>query len=265
MKRPTFLHGQNNGGRLMAVVSKEVIWIDHRHYEFKIRVLKDGLFRTEIPDELTDFATDYRRTYDTRRTKKVIEYECDTKEELMDRLKELRKNVKESTAVKHKVILYNIDVQCTVEGPPELREDYNEERFKNLDRVVILSPDHSWSRGMSINISAAVFIESVITSLDSTKRYSYTSSEVPTDERLPNGLYGELGRSAASTQQAENRLDWTQDRHDFFTRIYEAMGQLAWQLHQLAKPGNIDMAIEQGIKFLTGGDNDDEQSATGSE
>jgi hypothetical protein len=236
----------------MAVVGKEELWINNKKYVFTIRVLRDGLFRTEIPMELKNYASDYRSRYNSRRDARVLEYECETKDELLDRLNALAKNVKESSTTKRKVILYDIKIDCTVEGPPELRDDYDPERFKGYDKVVILGPERSWDhRGMSIDISAAVFIESQVSQLDGSTKYSYDSADVPRDERLPDGLHSShLGGTWNAKEPAKNLLDWTQERHDFFVRIYEAMGQLAWQLHNLAKPGNIDKAIESGMKFL---------------
>lgn len=236
----------------MAVVGKEVIWINNKRYEFKIRVLRDGLFRTIIPMELKNYATNYRSRYDGRRENRIIEYECDTKDELLERLNALQKNVKESSTIKRKVILYDISVECTVEGPPELRDDYDPVRFQDHEKVVILAPVRGWDhRGMSIQISAAVFIESKISQLDGTMKYSYDSAEVPREERLPSGLHSShLGGHWNAKEPSEGLLDWTQERHDFFTAIYEAMGQLAWKLHNLAKPGSIDKAIESGMKFL---------------
>lgn len=241
----------------MAVVGKEHIRINYEHYQFKIRVLKDGLFRTEIPKELVDFAEDYRRRHTT------IEYECETKEELLSRLKKLRDSVEASKTITRKVILYNIDVsRCVVEGPARLREDYDPERFDHPEQVVvILSPRAAYhASGMQIKISADVFIESEITKLDGTKAYSYRSNDVPRDERLPTGLSGVNISWGSSSKRATNLLEWTQDRHDFFVKIYEAMGKLAWQLHQLDKKDKLLKAIESGVKFLEGPGADKEET-----
>ena len=236
----------------MAIIGKETITIDNKQRTFKIRVLADGMFRTVIPADLVDHATDYQDL------KRGVEYACDTKDELIKRLHDLRDKVKESSTTKHKVILYKIDVDCTVEGPARLREDYDPDRFKDPEEIVVLMRgQHHWSSGMKIDISAAVFIESRIESLDGTIRYSYHSNEVPRDECLPSGLYGNnLGRTYARTQRASGLLEWTQERHDFFVRIYEAMGQLAWQLEKLTEPENIDKAIKSGLKLFEGNNDD---------
>lgn len=223
----------------MAIVQTDTIGYKEGEFVRKIRVLKDGLFRIKLPP-----FTETKLSYD--------EVFADTKREAIKKYDQGIKEYQESITVSRKVIIYSVGYSAEIWGDPKLRKDYNPEKFKGYDKVVILTTRHNYrGGGMGITIKAGVFIENRI---DHKDKPTYKYDLVGGEEGLPSGLF-ESGLIPGWNKKAENCIDWTPQRHKFFEAIYNGMCDLIWKLHQLEDEDILTQIADSG-KLLIGDGNE---------
>jgi len=109
----------------------------------------------------------------------------------------------------------------------------------------------SFANGLAVDIATAVCIETIISDADGHQRYFY--SEVEDDETIiPRAIRTDEGSLRDSYgEKADRRLEWSQEREEFFRDISNGMFELLTKLHDISKSNKSIVAfMEKGAPLL---------------
>lgn len=105
----------------------------------------------------------------------------------------------------------------------------------------------SFAKGMAIQVWAGVYIEHKTHIPDQDPHIKY--KDVGTKENFPWDIRSGR-RFGISRMDGREIIDWTQERHDFFIMLYDAMESLVNKIDILKKKDKIINAIDCNLKLL---------------
>ncbi len=130
------------------------------------------------------------------------------------------------------------------------------QRYKDSEtttkKVILydIQDDISFSHGVALAIAASVAIES---KFEYEGNITYRYDSVKSEDDLPFSIrsFGHL--NATYGKQATNAIDWTPERHQFFTRMCTAMLELKGKLSDLGKDReNLLKYADDGLFLIAG-------------
>jgi hypothetical protein len=197
----------------MATISSTKIYFGKREFAFVIKCNSDGLFSAAVPPEINEmlgFSTV------TGATKRDVEHAFD----------KALKDYAALNTTKRKVILYDIKSSAYI-----CRDD----------RCLMNTTDIPFTNGAAIQIAACVFEEIAIEQPDKSVRYNYE----PITSSIPKSVASNTRRELAegNGRKANNQIEWTQAREDFFTRLGLAIENIILELQKLDSPETINEII----------------------
>ena len=200
----------------MAVIKTETTWFGGEKFIKRIKVDKNGEFSIKLPPEIND----------------ILDYDivkADTQSQVLKLFREALIDYKNAKTTTRKVIIYEVK-----HNTDELNER-----------------DLHFESGVGLVVTARVYIEHKIR-IKGEDKYNYKKLDFDSGENLPRGL-GVINFYGHADEVHENAIDWTQERHDFFVMIYEAMTDLILKLNELKNPTALIDFIDSGVKLIEGG------------
>lgn len=196
----------------MAVIKTQTISVDDGTFEKTIKCDKTGQFSADTP-----------LTWQSALGIKTVE--AKTLKELEIQWHDTARRYRESKTDSHKIIAYMI---------------------QNVE-------DISFGKGCGILVYAKVYLEKRTRIKSSPAQYHYNYEEVETKDNLPEILWYSQFREDPRRDDPKGNyrfLDWTQERHDFFIAVADAMGQLIEKLETLQDTKSIDALIASKTLLL---------------
>ena len=188
-----------------------------------------------------------------------------TLSEVLAEWKKLETLYDASTTTTRKVILYNFKFSAWVEGGSsdpgsvDWREDHAVDNEGNV--CFIDADDITFAVGTGLMVNACVYTEITQNIPGDKPRIKY--KKVGDDEQLPSKMSdGEDDIRERSIDEL-TVIDWTQNRHDFFTRLNDALNALIWKLHDFTDQQTLLEFIDAG-RLITGVIDDGKQEISGS-
>lgn len=199
----------------MAVITTHSWMIDGQMFTQRVTCGRDGIFRAKTPPAWVE-------------TLGISEVQGETLDKFDQAWKDTDRKYKEAVTVTRKIIAYK----------------------------VVTSPDIAFTQGIGVVVFAAVYIERHSKRSDGAVYYHY--DKVDPEENLPHVLRQSMFCVQVERHDNENDeftfLDWTSERHAFFTAIGVAMTQLIEKLKTLNDTEQIDALIASRVFLLASGD-----------
>lgn len=198
----------------MAVITTNSWCIDGVKFTQRITCGRDGIFKAKTPPAWAE-------------TLGITEVEGNTLDKFNANWHDTDQKYKEAVTTTRKVIAYKVET----------------------------SPDMSIGQGIGVIVFAAVYMEKKSKRAGGAVYYHY--DKVDSDENLPFILrQSKFAVCVERWDKGEDEctfLDWTPERHAFFTAIAEAMEQLIKKLKTLNDTEQLDALIASRTLLLASG------------
>lgn len=203
----------------MPRISREKYYFDGEEIYKTINVNSKGVFSMTLPAKVVDLLALH--------TDKVMH---DTKDGVEKIWKEYLQEYKDAKTVERKVILFEIEANCS---------------FK-VDDEWFQKDDISFSKGLTLSIQAGVYTEVVVTrAADKHYLYRAIKSEIPQDVLPPHKNVNYGGR-----ETKYHVIDWTEQREEFFTQLGLSLQNMIWNINSFMSSPEITNMIDQGGLLL---------------
>lgn len=196
----------------MAVISTEQRFIGKIKFDLKVRVLRDGKFRIKYPGFV---AKQINKT----------EAVADSLEEVKALFWKTVKGYQDAATKTTRIIIYDVD-----------HTSNKAEGRRNA---------HFHCDGIRLQVAAKVFD---MIELDIEGRTSYSYNRVTDSDQLPPGI--SQGVRPPVNFRPDRYIEFTLERRDFFVKLYEAMESLIEKVVKINEPGELALAIDNGVNLL---------------
>ncbi|MCK4759953.1 MAG: hypothetical protein KAT69_07870 [Candidatus Aminicenantes bacterium] len=193
----------------MAIISKETIYISGEKFIKATKVSSRGKFSIDLPESFIDAFG-------------VKNVSGDSLSSVNKQFGEFCHKFKDAKKTTKKVIAYQLQAECD-------SLDLNADGISFLD-------------GLGLAVSAVLLTETTTETANGMKSYSYDPITLDIDDNDFEYNYHPLGRSLfdrsiyphrTESKKAENIMEWTQEREDFFIDLGKAMKKLIQQCDQI--------------------------------
>jgi hypothetical protein len=218
----------------MPIISTEKTFVNGEPFTKVIRVLRDGLFRIKMPPCIEESIG-------------IGEIDHETRAGVDKKFKEVVAKYIASKTYETKVIIYQFKLSGLIQGPAHMGEFFREGEDDPMEKICLFrGDDFSFDNGMIVGIKAKVYIESRNEREDGEVYYRY--KRVDNEDDLPLGMLDNDCNMLRLQHRGDqisggNRMEWTQERHDFFVSLYHAMSQLILKIKHLTEPEGLLAAI----------------------
>jgi hypothetical protein len=215
----------------MPVISREKYFINGEEIVKITRVLKDGLFRIDLPDYVQEKLGVADVSHETRIGADTL-------------YKEVVQNYLDAKTTLKKVILYKFKMNGFVMGPASHGEFFIPgEDDPDQEICLFKRGDFHFDRGMVVGVMARVYMEERNEREDGDIFWHYET--VDSDDDLPWGILDKLAPHRQDRAPEDGRMDWTPQRHAFFVGLHKAMSELILKIETLTKQNKLLEAINK--------------------
>jgi len=219
----------------MPVISREKTFINGEEIVKITKVLRDGLFRIDLPSYVHEKLGIRDVSHETRIGVDAL-------------FKKVVANYLSAKTTATKVILYKFKLNGYIDGPAS-RGEFFIPGEDDPDQEICLykNRDFHFDRGMAVGVMARVYMEERNEREDGEIFWHY--DEVASEFDLPWGMLDDLTPHRQERAEPECRLAWTVQRHNFFVGLYKAMSELILKMQTFNDPEKLLRAINMNKRI----------------